>query len=84
MIGIIVVSSFFCFLVFLGLINLIKVFMPPLSPLFIPSNSSIIIAIFLVFFCIKLNTFLSLILCLVIWSTIVLFLTSPASYFIIS
>ena len=83
-IGFIVTSSSFCFLVFFGLISLINVLIPPLSPLFIPSISSIIIAIFRVFLLNKLIIFLSDILCFVMSSITEVFLMSPASYLIIS
>ena len=79
-----VTSSSFCFLVFFCLINFIKDVIPPLSPLFIPSISSITIAIFLTFPHIICNTLRFDILLLVIVSISVLLRTSPASYLITS
>ena len=50
MIGFMVTSSSRCFFVFLGRMSLISALMPPLSPLFIPSISSMTIAMRFGFF----------------------------------
>ena len=82
--GICVELSNRCFFVFFCRISLINDVIPPLSPLFIPSISSITMTNFC---CLPFNKFNTLqldILLHVMESIIVLFRTSPASYRIIS
>ena len=76
--GVSVINSIICFFVFFGRMIVIKEEIPPLSPLFNPSISSMIMAIFFFTFLNILTTFISAILFFPIFSITDLFLISPA------